>query len=50
MFFQLCTGVALPIYVPATSFKLMALRSIMVEEALLSKSASVTMKQTSHTI
>ena len=46
MFFQLYTGVAQPIHVPTTSFKLMALRNIMVEVALLFKGASVTMKQT----
>ena len=50
LFFPLYTGVALPIYVPTTSFKLMVLQSIMVEEALLSKSVSVTMKQTSHPV
>ena len=50
MFFPLYTGVAPPIYVPPTSFKLMALQSIMVEEALLSRSASVTMKQTFHPV
>ena len=32
------------------SFKLMALQNITVEEALPSKSASVTMKQTSHPV
>ena len=48
MFFPLYTEVAPPIYVPTTSFKLMALWSIIVEEAFLSKSASVIMKQTSH--
>ena len=50
MFFPLYTGVAPPIYVTTTSFKLMALRNIMVEEALLFRSASVTMKQTSHPV
>ena len=44
-FFPLQTGVAPHIYVPTTSFKLMALRNIKVEKALLSKVASVTMKQ-----
>ena len=44
MFFPLYTGVALPIYAPTTSFKLMLLRNIRVEEALQSKGASVTMK------
>ena len=39
------TGVAPHIYVPTTSFELMALRNIKVEKALLSKVASVTMKQ-----
>ena len=39
------TGVAPYIYVPTTSFKLMALRNIREEKALLSKVASVTMKQ-----
>ena len=50
MFFPLYTGVAPPIYVPTTSFKLMALRNIMLEEVLLSKGASVTIKQTSHPV
>ena len=50
MFFPLYTGVAPPIYVPTTSFKLMTLRNIRVEEALLSKDASVTMKQISHPV
>ena len=50
MFFPLYTGVALLIYVPSTSFKLMALWNIRVEEALLSKGASVTVKQTSHPV
>ena len=50
MFFPLYTGMALPIFVPPTNFKLMALWNIMVEEALLSKSASVTMKQTYHPV
>ena len=49
MFFPLYTGVALLIYVPSTSFKLMALWNIRVE-ALLSKGASVTVKQTSHPV
>ena len=31
-----------PIYVPTTSFKLMVLRNVRVEKALLSKGASVT--------
>ena len=44
-FFSLYTGVAPHIYVPPTSFKLMVLRNIRVEKALLSKVASVTMKQ-----
>ena len=48
MFFPLYTGVAAPIYVPTTSFKLMAIWNLRVEEALLSKDASVIMKQTSH--
>ena len=48
VFFKLYTTVAPPIYVPTPSFKLMALRNIMVEEALLSK--IVTMKQTSYTV
>ena len=39
--------VALPIYVPTTGFKLMALQNIMVEEALFSKSASDAMKRPS---
>ena len=47
-FFKLYTTVAPPIYVPTPSFKLMALRNIMVEETLLSK--IVTMKQTSCTV
>ena len=50
MFFPLYTGVALPKYVPTTSFELMALRNISVEEALLSKGASVTVKQLSHPV
>ena len=50
MCFPLYTGVAPPIYVPTTSFKLMVLQNIMVEEASLSKSVSVTMKQTSHPV
>ena len=50
VFFPLYTGLALPIYVPTTSLKLMAFCIIMIEETLLSKSASVTMKQTSHQI
>ena len=50
MFFPLYTGMALPIFVPPTNFKLMALWNIMVEEALLSKSVSVTMKQTYHPV
>ena len=45
MFFPFCTGVALSMCVPTTSFKLMVLQNIMVEEALLSKSTSVTIKQ-----
>ena len=46
MFFPLSTEVALPIFVPTTSFKLMPLRNIKVEEALASKGgASVTLKQ-----
>ena len=44
MFFPLYTGEALPTYVPTKSFKLMALRNIRVDEALLSEGASVTMK------
>ena len=50
MFFPLYTGVVPPIYVPTTSFKLTALWNIMVEAALLSKSASVTKKQKSHPV
>ena len=50
MFFPLYTEVAPPIYVSTTSFKLMTLRNIMVEEALLSRSVSVTLKQTSHPV
>ena len=50
MFFPLYNGVALPMYIPTISFKLMALRNIKVEEALLSKVASVTIKQTSHPV
>ena len=50
MFFPLYTEVAPPIYVPTKSFKLMALWNIMAEEALLSKSASVTMKETFHPV
>ena len=46
-FFSLYNGVAPPIYVPATSFKLMTLWNIMVDEYLHSKNASVTIKQTS---
>ena len=46
MFLPLHNGVALLIYVPTTSLKLMALWNIMVKEVLLSKSANVTMKQT----
>ena len=42
-------SIAPPIYVP-TSFKLMALPNIRVNEALLSKGATVTMKQTSHPV
>ena len=38
------------IYVPTTSFKLMVLRNIIVEEASLSKGASATIKQTSHPV
>ena len=48
IFFPLYNAVALPIYVPTMSFKLMTLRNIMVEEDLHSKNANVTMKQTSH--
>ena len=48
--FPLYNGVASPIYVPNTSFKLMALRNIMLEEALLSEGTSYTMKQTSHLV
>ena len=48
--FSLYTGVVPPTYVPITSFKLMALRNTRVQEALLSKGASVTMKQTSHLV
>ena len=44
-FFLLYTRVAPPIYVPATSFKLMTLRNIRVEEAFPAKGASLTMKQ-----
>ena len=50
IFFPLYNGVAPPVYVPTASFKLMSLRNIMVGEALLSKSASVTMKQTSNPV
>ena len=50
MFFPLYTRVAPPIHVPTTSFKLIALQNIREEEALLSKGASVTMKETSHPI
>ena len=50
MFFPLHTRVAPPVYVPTTSFKLMALWNITVEESLLSKSASITMNQTSHPV
>ena len=50
VFFSLYTGVAPPIYVPTTGFKLMVLCNIMVEKALLSKNASVTMKQTSQPV
>ena len=49
-FFPMYTGVTLPIYVPTTKFNLMALWNIWVEEALLSKGASVIMKQTSHLV
>ena len=49
-FFPFYTGVAPPIDVLPTSFKLMALQNIMLEEALLSKSVSDTMKQTSHPV
>ena len=46
MFFPLYTEVALPIFVPTTSFKLMPLWNIRVEEALPSNGgASVTLKQ-----
>ena len=48
--FPLYTGVAPPIYVPTTNFKLMTLQNIRIKEALLSKGASVTMKQTSHPV
>ena len=44
MFSPLYTGVAPPGYIPPMSFKLMALQNIMLEKALLSKSASVIMK------
>ena len=50
MFFPLYTGVALPIYVPTASFKLIALRNIVVENDLLAKSAIVTLTQTSHPV
>ena len=49
-FFKLYSGVAPPIHVSTTSFKLMALRNIMIEDALLYKSARVTMKQTSYPV
>ena len=48
VFFPLYEAVASPIYDPTMNFKLIALRSIMVEEDLHSKNASVTTKQTSH--
>ena len=50
MFFPLYNGVALLIYVPTRSFKLMALWNIMVEEDLHSKNNSVKIKQTSHPV
>ena len=49
MFLPLYTAVSLPIYVPTTSLKLMALWNIKVE-ALLSNGASGTVKQTSHPV
>ena len=49
-FFLLYTGVAPPIYVPTTSFKLIMLRNIRVDEAFLSKGTIVAMKQTSRPI
>ena len=49
-FLPFYTGVALPIYALPTSFKLMALQNIILEEALLSKSVGDTMKQTSHPV
>ena len=44
MFFSIVQWIAPTIYIPTTSFQLMALRNIMVEEGLLSTGASDTMK------
>ena len=48
MYFALHNGVVPLIYGPTIYFKLMALQNIRKKEVLLSKGASVTMKQTSH--
>ena len=44
MFFSLYTGVGLPVYAPTTSLKLIALRKVRVEKALLSKGFNITTK------